>query len=427
MTLQASMQITDRCPTDRHPHPHLHPHSHLPQPLLRPLALAAVGALLGLAGCEQKAAPPASSASAGAASAPAAAAVEVPFGVAVPTSGGLGHIGKDVQNGVRMAIDEINATHPVIGGKTIAFKLLAEDDAGEPKQATAVAQKLCDLKAIAVVGHLQSGTTIPAAAIYNQCGIPQITPAATNPDLNRAGYDTLFRLIANDNQLGAAVAQYAVAKAGAKRVALLDDRTAFGQGLSKVFKEAAESKGATVVATEYTTDKATDFLAQLTAIKAKDADTILFGGLDAQAGPMLRQMQQLGMTKVRLVAGDGTCTEKLPELAAQAKTLENVICATGGASVGKLQGGADWLKRYEARFPGQFQIYGAYAYAATYVLVEAMKSADSTEPKTYLPKLAAINTTGLTGPVSFVDKGELAKPAVTIYSYRDNKRTEIEQ
>ena len=257
------------------------------------LTFGAAAAVLVLAGCGQKTPAPAASAPASAVA--AGEAVSVPFAVAGPTSGGIAHIGKDVENGVRMALDEINATKPVIGGKAVTFKIVAEDDAGDPKQATAIAQKLCDSKAVAVVGHLQSGTSIPASRIYHDCGIPQITPSATNPDLTKSGYKNVFRLIANDNQLGAAVAEFAAKKEGVKTVAIVDDRTAFGQGLAAVFKQVAEKNGLQVVAHEFTSDKAVDFMPILTSIKTKKPDAILFGGLDSQAGPMLRQMQQLGM------------------------------------------------------------------------------------------------------------------------------------
>ncbi|SEN69785.1 branched-chain amino acid ABC transporter substrate-binding protein [Brachymonas denitrificans] len=390
------------------------------------LNVLALAALVAVAGCSKQE-PAAGAATSGAAPAAATAdagAVEVPFGTVGPISGGIAHIGKDVENGVRLALDEVNASKPTIGGKPVHFTVVAEDDAGDPKQATAVAQKMCDSKVVAVVGHLQSGTTIPASDIYAKCGIPMITASATNPDLTKPGHKNVFRLIANDNQLGEAVAVYA-AQNGVKNVAIVDDRTAFGQGLAVVFKAAADKNGMQVVANEFTTDKATDFMAILTAIKAKKPDAILFGGLDAQAGPMLRQMGQLGLDNVKLFGGDAICTEKLPELASNSKTVENVICATGGSSVQKMAGGPEWLKGYEAKYPKQFQIYSPYAYDATRVLVEAMKAADSTDPAVYLPKLAATNFKGLTGEISFTDKGELQKPAVTLYTYKDGKRVEM--
>ena len=390
------------------------------------LSLCALGAMLSLAACSKQEAAPAAGAASAAASATASApadAVEVLIGTVSPLSGGIAHVGKDVENGVRMAIDDINASQPVIGGKPVHFKLVAEDDAGDPRQATTVAQKMCDAKVAGVVGHLQSGTTIPAADVYNKCGIPHVTPAATNPDVTKAGYNTSFRVIANDNQLAEAVAASAALQ-GVKTVAIVDDRTAFGQGLADTFEEAAKQNGMEVVVREFTNDRATDFMPILTSIKARNPDAIMFGGLDAQGGPMLRQMQQLGMSQVKLLGGDPLCTERMPELSGNVATVQNVICATGGISVQRMQGGQDWLQRYNKVYSGQFQIYSPYSYDATQVLVAAMKQADSTDPKVYLPKLAALQYQGLTGEISFTPRGELQKPAVTLYRFQDGKRVE---
>ncbi len=342
-----------------------------------------------------------------------------------PTSGAIAHIGKDTENGVHLAIDELNAQNIVIGGKKIKFELVAEDDAGDPRQATAVAQKLCDANVAGVIGHLQSGTTIPAATVYSKCGIPHITVAATNPDVTKPGHKTTFRLIANDNALGAAVAIFAHDTLKIRKVAVIDDRTAYGQGLADVFKATAKQKGIELVGEEFTTDKATDFMAVLTSIKNKKPDAIFFGGLDAQAGPMLRQMEQLGLSNVKFFGGDALCTEKLPELSGKAGTLKNVTCATGGASVQKMLGGAEWKKKYDARFPGQFQVYSPYAYDATFVLVDAMKRANSVEPKVYLPYIGKTQFKGVTANIAFTPKGELTKPAVTLYTFKNNVRTAL--
>ncbi len=342
-----------------------------------------------------------------------------------PTSGGIAHIGKDTENGVRMAIDDLNAQSLVIGGKRIKFEIAAEDDSGDPRQATSVAQKLCDAKVAGVVGHLQSGTTIPASSVYNKCGLPNITASATNPDVTKRGYPTTFRLIANDNALGAALAYFAHDALKIKTVAVIDDRTAYGQGLADVFKATAKQRGIQVVAEEYTNDKATDFTAIITAIRSKKPDAIFYGGLDAQAGPMLRQMEQLGMAKVSYFGGDALCTEKLAELSSMAGTLKNVTCATGGVSVQKMQGGLAWKAKYDARFPGQFQIYSPYAYDATFVLVDAMKRADSVDPKVYTAFIGKTQLKGVTANIAFTPKGELTTPAVTLYTFKSNQRVAL--
>jgi branched-chain amino acid transport system substrate-binding protein len=349
----------------------------------------------------------------------------VRIGHVAPTSGAQAHYGKDNENGVRMAIEDLNAQNVVINNKRIRFEIVAEDDAADPKQGTAAAQKLCDSKVAGVVGHLNSGTTIPASKVYNDCGIPHVTGAATNPNLTRPGYKTTFRIIANDNALGAGLAVHAADVLKLKRVAIIDDRTAYGQGVAEVFKRTALAKGMQVVDEQFTTDKATDFMSILTAIKAKNPDAIFYGGMDPQAGPMLRQMEQLGMGNVRYFGGDGICTSEIAKLAAGAKTLGNVICAEGGASLAKMPGGDAWKKRYDAKYPNQFQVYSPYTYDATFVLVDAMKRAKSWDPKVYTPELAKTSFRGVTTTISFEPNGELKNAAITLYNYKDGKKTPL--
>ena len=349
----------------------------------------------------------------------------VRIGNVAPMSGPQAHYGKDVENAVRMAIEDMNAQGVVIGGKKVKLELLAEDDASDPKQGTAVAQKLCDAKVAGVIGHLNSGTTSPASKIYNDCGIPHITGAATNPNLTKPGYNTTFRIIANDNALGAGLAVYAAETLKLKSVAVIDDRTAYGQGLANVFKRAAAEKGIKVVDEQFTTDKATDFMAILTAIKAKNPDGIFFGGMDPQAGPMLRQMEQLGMTNVKYFGGDGICTTEIPKLAGGAKTISNVVCAEGGASLAKMPGGLEWKKRYDAKYPGQYVLYSPYKYDATMLLVDAMKRAGSWDPKVYIPELLKSNYKGVTANIVFEPNGEIKNPAITLYVYKDGKKTPL--
>lgn len=346
----------------------------------------------------------------------------VKIGHVGPVSGAQAAYGKDNENGARMAIDDLNTQNIVIGGKKIKWELVAEDDAADPKQGTAAAQKLCDAKVAGVAGHLNSGTTIPASKVYNDCGIPHVTPSATNPNLTKPGYKTTFRLLANDNALGAGLAFYAADGLKLKTVAIIDDRTAYGQGVAEVFKNTAKSKGMTIVDEQFTTDKAVDFMAILTAIKAKNPDAVFYGGMDPQAGPMLRQMEQLGLTKAKYFGGDGICTQDLIKQAAGAKTLENVICAEGGASLDKMPGGKAWKARYDAKYPGQFQVYSPYVYDAVMVLVDAMKRAKSVDPKVYTAEIGKTNYKGITTTVQFEPNGELKNPAMTLYTYKDGKK-----
>jgi branched-chain amino acid transport system substrate-binding protein len=349
----------------------------------------------------------------------------VKIGHVAPVSGPQAHFGKDNENGARMAVDDLNAQNIVIAGKKIKFELVAEDDASDPKQGTAVAQKLCDAKVSGVVGHLNSGTTIPASKIYHECGVPMVTGAATNPALTKPGYKEIFRIIANDNALGAGLAMYAADTLKLKRIAVIDDRTAYGQGVAEVFRETAKKKGVEIVDAQFTNDKATDFMAILTSIKGKNPDGVFFGGMDAQAGPMLRQMEQLGMGNVKYFGGDGICTQEVIKLAGGAKTLNNMICAEGGASLQKMPGGTAWKARYDAKYPNQYQIYSPYTYDATMLLADAMKRANSWDPKVYTPKLMDSNYKGVTTVVVFEPTRELKDAAFTMYSYKDAKKTPV--
>ncbi|WP_374320050.1 branched-chain amino acid ABC transporter substrate-binding protein [Aquabacterium sp.] len=354
-----------------------------------------------------------------------AADAVVRIGHVAPISGPQAHFGRDNENGARMAIDDLNAQGLTIGGKKVHFELVAEDDAADPKQGTAAAQKLCDAKVNGVIGHLNSGTTIPAAKVYNQCGLPMITPSATNPELTTFGYKGVFRMLANDKALGAGLAKYASQTLKLKKVAIIDDRTAYGKGVAEVFRDTARTLGMEVVSEQYTNDKAVDFMSILTSIKSKKAEGIFFGGMDPQAGPMLRQMQQLGLTKVYMFGGDGICTDKLKDLSSNARTLGNVVCAVGGASLDKLPSGKAWRTKYDAKFPNQFQVYSPYTYDATMVLVDAMKRANSVDPKVYGPKLAQANYQGVTAKVQFESNGELKNPAMTLYTYKDGKKAAL--
>ncbi len=349
----------------------------------------------------------------------------VKIGHVAPISGSQASYGKDNENGARMAVDDLNAKGVMIGGKKVKLELVAEDDGADPKQGAAVAQKLCDAKVAGIAGHLNSGTTIPAAKIYSDCGIPHVTPSATNPNLTKPGYKTTFRLLANDNALGAGLAFYAADALKLKRIAIIDDRTAYGQGVADVFKRTALTKGITIVDDQFTTDKSVDFMSILTAIKAKNPDGVFFGGMDPQAGPMLRQMEQLGMSNVKYFGGDGICTMDLIKQSGGAKTLDNVVCAEGGASLAKMPGGVEWKKRYDAKYPGQFQVYSPYTYDAVNVLVAAMVAAGSADPKVYLPKLAATNYKGITTNVQFEANGELKNPAMTLYTYKGDKKVAL--
>ena len=384
-----------------------------------PSITLAIAAAIAMIGCGQKEEPKA--APAPAAAAPAAPAptpeVTVKIGHVAPLTGPQAHLGKDNENAARMAIDEINAKAIEIGGAKVKFELVAEDDQADPKQGTIVAQKLVDAKVAGVVGHLNSGTTIPASKIYFDAGIPQISPSATNPKYTQQGFATTFRVMANDVQQGKVLGEYAAKQLAAKTVAIIDDRTAYGQGLADEFEKAAVAAGAKVTTREFTNDKATDFAAILTKIKSKKVDLIFFGGMDAQGGPMVKQMKSLGV-KAKFLTGDGSFTPEFIKLAGAAS--EGQYASLPGVPLDQMPGGKAFGDAFTAKY-GPIQLYAPYVYDAVMVMADAMKRANSVDAAKYLPEIGKTDYQGVSAKIQFDDKGDLKGGAISLYQVKDGK------
>jgi branched-chain amino acid transport system substrate-binding protein len=350
----------------------------------------------------------------------------VKIGHVGPVSGAIAHLGKDNEWGARLAVEELNAKGVSINGKKIKFELVAEDDAADPKQGTAAAQKLVDAKVSGVIGHLNSGTTIPASKIYSDAGIPQISPSSTNPKYTRQGYKTAFRVVADDVHLGGTLGRYAVNELKGKSIAVIDDRTAYGQGVAEEFEKAVKAAGGNLVGHEFTTDKATDFMPILTTLKGKKPDIIFFGGMDAVGGPMMKQMKSLGI-KAKFMGGDGICTNEMIKLAGDAMADGQVVCAEAGGVDGALKKGMDdFGAKFKKRFNDDVKLYSPYVYDAVFVMVDAMQRAKSTEPAKYLPELAkTTGYKGVTGTISFDAKGDIKNGALTLYTFKAGKRDQI--
>ena len=358
---------------------------------------------------------------------PSATVLQIRIGTVSPLSGPSAHSGKDIENGARMAIDELNAKGIAIGGNKVQWLLQAEDDAADPKTGVAVAQKLVDAKVSAVVGHLNSGTTVPASKIYASAGIPQISPAATTPVYTNQGFKTAFRVVANDKLIGRTLATYSIGTLKAKKIAVIDDRTAFGQGLADEFVKGVKKtgRGAKVVSRQFTNDKATDFNAILTQIRAREPDVIFYGGMDAVAGPMLKQMKALGL-RAKLVSGDGVCSERMQQLAGDALVDDKVYCVVaGGVGAAQEAGLNAFTQRYQQRYKIPLQTYAPYAYDAVMVFAKAMQAANSSDPAKYLPALSAVRHEGVTGSIAFDQKGDLRDAAMTIYTFRKGKKAKV--
>jgi branched-chain amino acid transport system substrate-binding protein len=346
---------------------------------------------------------------------PAGGVQVIKIGSVAPLTGPQAHLGKDNENGARLAVDEINAKGLTLAGKPVKLELIGEDDQAEPKTATIVAQKLVDEGVHAVIGHLNSGTSIPASKIYHDAGIPQISPSATAVAYTTQGYNTTYRVMTNDAQQGKVLGDFAVNQLGARRIALIDDRTAYGQGLADEVEKAVKAVGGEIVAREFTNDNATDFTAILTSIKGKNPDLIFFGGMDPQGGPMVRQMKRLGL-RAKFMGADGIQNTNFLNLAAA--DADGVVASSPGLPLTAMPGGPAFKQKFEAKY-GVIQSYAPYAYDAVYVLVDAMKRANSADPAKILAELPRTDLQGVTGPVRFDAKGDTTGGAVTIYQVKN--------
>lgn len=362
-------------------------------------------------------------ASAAMAAAPASEAIVVKIGHAAPLTGGIAHLGKDNENGARLAVEEINTQGLTIDGHKIQLELDAQDDAADPKTGTAVAEKFVDDHVVAVVGHLNSGVSIPASKIYSDAGIVQISPSSTNPGYTQQGFKTTYRVVATDAQQGPALANYATKVLGAKRIAIVDDSTVYGKGLADEFAKTVQASGAKIVAREATNDRATEFQAVLGKIKRVQPDVIMFGGMDATGGPFTKQAAALGIG-AKILGGDGVCTDKVGELAGTA--VQNLVCSEAGLALSKMDKGADFEKKYVDRFHTPVQIYAPFTYDAVYVIVDAMKRANSIEAPKVLAAMPSTDYNGVIGHIAFDDKGDLKESAITLYDFKDGKKAVLD-
>ena len=387
-------------------------------PFTKKLVVALIsGALVTAYGCGQKEEPKkaAEAPKAAAPAAPADETVTVKIGHAGPLTGGIAHLGKDDENGVHLAVDEATERKVKIGGKVIKFEMMSEDDQADPKMGPTIAQKFVDAKVAGVVGHLNSGVSIPASAVYNQAGLPMISGSATNPKLTEQGFKVVFRTVGRDDQQGPAVAAYMANELKSKKVAIADDATAYGEGLANEVEKTLKAAGVQIIAREKTNDKATDFKAILTKIKGKNPDAIFYGGMDATGGPMLKQARELGMKSV-FAFGDGACTAEMSKLAGPAS--EGMICSQAG--IPTQMASKDFQDAFNKKY-GEVKQYAPFFYDATKILIAAMQKADSADPAKYLPELQKISYDGATGHIEFDDKGDRKDAEMTIFQMKGGK------
>jgi branched-chain amino acid transport system substrate-binding protein len=341
--------------------------------------------------------------------------VSVVIGSVAPLTGGIAHLGKDNENGARLAIEEANAAGTKLDGKDVQFDLISLDDQADPKVGTTVAQKLVDTKVAGVVGHLNSGVTIPASAIYNGANppIPMITGSATNPKLTEQGFKNVFRVVGRDDQQGPAIANYLAATVKPKLAAVIDDATAYGEGLANEVEKTLVAAGVKVLPREKGTDKTTDWKAVLTKVKGGGPDAVFYGGMDATGGPLLRQGRELGIKAV-FAFGDGSCTDNMKQLAGEAS--DGLLCSQAG--IPPQAASKKFLDAYKKRFNVDPILYSPFTYDAANLLIAAMKKANSSDPAKYLPELQKIDYSGATGRIAFDAKGDRSDAEMTIFTMK---------
>jgi branched-chain amino acid transport system substrate-binding protein len=345
---------------------------------------------------------------------------DIKIGHVGPLTGGIAHLGKDNENGARLAIEEANVAGIKLGGKEVKFALLAEDDQADPKVGTTVAQKLVDAKVAGVVGHLNSGTSIPASSIYSQAGIPVISGSATNPKLTEQGFKTQFRVVGRDDQQGPAIALYLASSKKPKLVAVVDDATAYGEGIANEVEKTLKAAKIGVLPREKGTDKTTDWKAVLTKLRGRNPDAVFYGGMDATGGPLMKQARELGMKAV-FAFGDGACTDEMAKLAGAA--AEGLLCSQAGIPVEAAD--KKFLDGYKKRFNADPILYSPFTYDAAKMLIAAMQKADSADPAKYLAELHKLSFNGSTGTIAFDRKGDRRNAEMTIFTMKGGKITPI--
>jgi branched-chain amino acid transport system substrate-binding protein len=336
----------------------------------------------------------------------------VPIGYAGPLTGASSNYGKDLEMGAQLAIDQVNAAHLVVGGKPLQVALLSQDDEGDPKKAVQIAQRLVDSNVVAVVGHFNSGTTLAASAVYNRAGIPQIIPSASNPSITHQGFKLMFRPYGTDNTVAGAAAQQAVHALHARRIAVIDDRTAYGSGLADEFVAAVKAQGGQVLDREYTTDQATDFKAILTHIRAQRADLIFIATLGAEGALVVKQARDLDF-KGTLMAGATYANKNFISRVGPAG--EGMYAFEQGVILDQLPQGRVFHTQFHAKYGSDPIGFAPFAYNDVWVIVNAMKAANSTDPRVFGDAIGKLSFDGVLGPISFNQFGDLKSPKTTLF------------
>jgi len=337
----------------------------------------------------------------------------IKIGIAGPMTGDQAKMGMDFKNGVSLAVEEWNNKGGVLGKK---IEVVISDDQHDPKQAVSLANKMINNGVAGVIGHFNSSCSIPASDVYNRAGIPMITPGSTNPQLTEKGYRGIFRVCGRDDQQGKAGAEFALKSLRLKTVAILHDKTTYGQGLADEFKKFLGDKvniayyGGIVQG-----DK--DFKMVLIAIKTKNPELIFYGGIYPEAGLLVKQAKELGLN-ARFMSGDGTIDPKFIEIAG-APAAEGTYL-TFSPDPRNISSAKGFIEKYQSQY-GDIGPYSVYAYDAANILLSAIREAKSTEGKAVIDKLHAMEFDVALGKIRFDAKGDVTASPYVVWITKNGK------
>ena len=336
----------------------------------------------------------------------------IKIGIAGPMTGDQSKMGVDEKNGAELAVSEWNDKGGVLGKK---IDLLVEDDQHDPKQAVSVANKLVNSGVVGVIGHWNSGSSIPASDVYHQSGVPMITPASTNPQLTDRNYENIFRVCGRDDQQGKVAAEFILNHKEFKKLGILHDKTTYGQGLADEFKKNLKDQVEIVYFTGLTQGEK-DFRGVLTTLKGKSPDIIFFGGIYPEAGQLVMQAKELGL-KAPFLSGDGTFDQTFLKIA---RSAAEGTFLTFASDPSKQKEAANVLDKYHRKY-GEHGPYSLYAYDATNVLLESIAKGGSTDGKSVSAQLHQIQWNGTTGQIRFDSKGDLLVSPYVVWIVKEGK------
>lgn len=342
----------------------------------------------------------------------------VRLGFSSPLSGPQASAGKDSLNGVQMAIDRLNQQGVNVDGKVLRFELLIKDDKANPQTGTVVAKELVDAGVKAVLGPFNSGVALATSKIYNDAGVVSLT-VASNPKVTQPALNHVFRIAASDSDMGSKMALYAARNLKLKAVAIVDDGSAYAQGLIEEFQKTARQNGIQIAYKAVISDQATDFSGVLNNIRAARVDAIFFGGYVPQASAMLKQMQQLGMPALFL-GGDALCSSVMLTQAGLSLG-DRTYCVQGGVWLTRVSDGAVFASAYQTRYGSMPDVYAPTFYDGVMLLAQAMKSSNSIDTRSFLPVLARLRYKGITASYEFDAKHDMKESTVTILRFKDGK------